>query len=192
MTNIKRNIILVVLLIFSIILIGGGIVYSKYITKISGNASIDVAQPIINIIGINDSSLTISNTTCGLVYGFKVSNYTNNNINQIKQDYKIIISSTNSDIFSVIDYALFKTPTLEDLNACLEEFKGYDGTNKTISSQIDYTEVELNNNKTGINELKIDEKQNDYYFVWIKNVTSKEYLVNGKLNINIETVQKSN
>lgn len=192
MSKNKKMIILLVLALLLTTLIGFGVVYAKYITKITGNATIDIAEPIINITNISDNTLKINNTTSGLVYGFKINNYNNDTINQIKQNYTITITSLNPDIFSVIDYSLFKVPTLEDLNNCLNEFEGYNGSNKTLSPNLSYTQVELNNNKTGEFELKIDDNQNDYYFIWIKDVISKDYSIEGNLNVKVETLQKSN
>lgn len=103
-TKDKKKIIILIFLIFTILFgILVGISFSKYQSKLVGQAFANVAKPILEV--RREQSLLLTALAPKASYVFEVRNYKEDTLNQVEMEYYIeIISNTDE----AIDFTLFK------------------------------------------------------------------------------------
>lgn len=100
----KKKIVILILLILTILLgILVGISFSKYQSKLIGQAFANVAKPVLEV--RREQSLLLTALAPKASYVFEVRNYKEDTLNQVEMEYYIeIISNTDE----AIDFALFR------------------------------------------------------------------------------------
>ena len=100
----KRKITIIILLMLTILLgIFVGMSFSKYQSKLVGQAFANVAKPVLEV--RREQSLGLTALAPKASYVFEVRNYKEDELNQVEMEYYIeIISNTNE----AIQFALFK------------------------------------------------------------------------------------
>lgn len=100
----KKKITILILLMFTILLgIFVGISFSKYQSKLIGQAFANVAKPVLEV--RREQSLALTALAPKASYVFEVRNYKEDELNQVEMEYYIeIISNTDE----AINFALFK------------------------------------------------------------------------------------
>ena len=100
----KKKITILILLILTILLgILVGISFSKYQSKLVGQAFANVAKPVLEV--RREQSLLLTALAPKASYVFEVRNYKEDTLNQVEMEYYIeIISNTDE----AIDFALFR------------------------------------------------------------------------------------
>lgn len=100
----KKKITILILLILTILLgILVGISFSKYQSKLVGQAFANVAKPVLEV--RREQSLLLTALAPKASYVFEVRNYKEDTLNQVEMEYYIeIISNTDE----AIDFTLFR------------------------------------------------------------------------------------
>lgn len=100
----KKKITILILLMLTILLgILVGISFSKYQSKLIGQAFANVAKPVLEV--RREQSLALTALAPKASYVFEVRNYKEDELNQVEMEYYIeIISNTDE----AINFALFK------------------------------------------------------------------------------------
>ena len=102
----KRNIILIILSLFTVFLIYN-FTFAKFHSNISGSANAQIATPIIELVGSNKIvGIDYDDTANQIEYNFAVNNFDNlENVNQVDLNYILQIKNDNSDF--PISYKLY-------------------------------------------------------------------------------------
>lgn len=102
--NDKNKIIVLILLIFTILFgVLVGITFSKYQSKIIGQAFANIAKPVLEV--RREQSLLLTALAPKASYVFEVRNYKEEELNQVEMEYYVeIISNTDE----AINFALYR------------------------------------------------------------------------------------